>query len=200
MSAQRNSITRQLAEICGGDNGQCEAERNKLVRGGIAGQRTAQGWTQVELGKRIGYSGSFVSDVERGERAPSEDFRQRCDEAFGLPGTLARLYEDLRRNAYPPFFAPVLPYEREADRISGWRLAVPGLLQTERYGRGDHGGTAGASRRAGPGARRGVALGLPGMMPGNARGREPMRTGRDLAGTPHEPSGHRGAGAHPGSR
>jgi transcriptional regulator with XRE-family HTH domain len=102
----------------------------------LRAQRTAQGWTQVELGKRIGYSGSFVSDVERGERAPSEDFAQRCDEAFGLPGTLIRLYEDLRRHAYPPFFAPVLPYEREADTIHGWSLgAVPGLLQTERYAR-----------------------------------------------------------------
>jgi transcriptional regulator with XRE-family HTH domain len=102
----------------------------------LRAQRTARGWTQVELGKRIGYSGSFVSDVERGERSPSDDFAQRCDETFELPGTFLRLYEDLRRNAYPPFFAPVLPHEREADTIHGWCLgAVPGLLQTERYAR-----------------------------------------------------------------
>jgi transcriptional regulator with XRE-family HTH domain len=101
----------------------------------LRAQRTARGWTQVELGKRIGYSGSFVSDVERGERSPSDDFAQRCDETFGLPGTFARLYEDLRRNAYPPFFAPVLPHEREADKIHGWCVAVPGLLQTARYAR-----------------------------------------------------------------
>lgn len=102
----------------------------------LRAQRAARGWTQVELGKSIGYSGSFVSDVERGERSPSEDFAQRCDEAFGLPGTFARLYEEMRKNAYPPFFAPVLPYEREADKIHGWCLgAVPGLLQTQRYAR-----------------------------------------------------------------
>jgi hypothetical protein len=87
------------------------------------------------LGKRIGYSGSFVSDVERGERAPSEDFAQRCDEAFEMPGTFVRLYEELRKGVYPPFFAPVLPHEREADKIHGWVLAVPGLLQTDRYAR-----------------------------------------------------------------
>ena len=33
----------------------------------LRAQRSAQGWTQVELGKRIGYSGSFVSDVEHGD-------------------------------------------------------------------------------------------------------------------------------------
>lgn len=102
----------------------------------LRAQRTARGWTQVELGRRIGYSGSFVSDVERGERSPSDDFAQHCDETFGLPGTFARLYEDLRRNAYPPFFAPVLPYEREADQIHQWCVGgVPGLLQTDRYAR-----------------------------------------------------------------
>lgn len=99
-------------------------------------QRLSKGWTQVELGKKLGYSGSFVSDVERGDRSASEDFARRSDETFGLPGTFVRLWEDLQREAFPMWFAPVVPIEREADTISGWELgAVPGLLQTEQYAR-----------------------------------------------------------------
>jgi transcriptional regulator with XRE-family HTH domain len=100
------------------------------------GRSVWRGWTQVELGKKLGYSSSFVSDVERGDRGASQDFAARADETFALPGTFARLYDDLDREAYPTWFAAVIPVEREASRISGWSLgALPGLLQTERYAR-----------------------------------------------------------------
>jgi transcriptional regulator with XRE-family HTH domain len=98
--------------------------------------RLVRSWTQVELGKKLGYSGSFVSDVERGDRAASEDFAKRCDEVFVLPGTFLRLWEDLHREAFPTWFAPIVPLEREAHKITGWELgAVPGLLQTDGYAR-----------------------------------------------------------------
>jgi transcriptional regulator with XRE-family HTH domain len=102
----------------------------------LRAHRAARAWTQVKLGDEIGYSGSFVSDVERGERSPSDDFAKRCDTAFELPGTFWRLYEDLQRDAFPTWFAPILPIQREATKITGWELgAVPGLLQTEGYAR-----------------------------------------------------------------
>lgn len=102
----------------------------------LKAQRLARGWIQVELGKRLGYSGSLVSDIERGDRTASEDFARRCDEAFGLPGTFVRLWEDLQREAFPTWFAPIVPIERESVKISGWEpSAVPGLLQTEQYAR-----------------------------------------------------------------
>jgi transcriptional regulator with XRE-family HTH domain len=102
----------------------------------LKAHRLAKGWTQVELGKKLGYSGSFVSDVERGDRSSSEDFARRSDEVFGLPGTFIRHWEDLQREAFPTWFAPIVPIEREAVKISGWELgAVPGLLQTEQYAR-----------------------------------------------------------------
>jgi transcriptional regulator with XRE-family HTH domain len=102
----------------------------------LKAQRTLLGWTQAELGDKIGFSGSFVSDVERCERTPRIDFARACDHEMGLPGTLERMHETVRNAAYPPFFAPVVPFEREAVRIHGFELgSVPGLLQTETYAR-----------------------------------------------------------------
>lgn len=99
--------------------------------------RSARGWTQAEIADTIGYSGSFVSDIERGDRMPTEDFARRCDQAFGTPGSFVRWCEITRRGAFPPWFAPIIPHEREAVRIHGWALgSVPGLLQTDAYARG----------------------------------------------------------------
>lgn len=115
-----------------------QAETSGRTRFGaeLKAHRAAKDWTQVELGSTIGYSGSFVSDVERGERSASEDFARRCDVAFGLPGTFIRYWEDQQREVFPTWFAPIVPIEREAVKIAGWELgAVPGLLQTEDYAR-----------------------------------------------------------------
>ena len=121
------------------------AHRERAIRSGehdLSGpparpaQRARLGWTQVVLGEKIGFSGSFVSDVERCERSPSRDFARACDREMGLPGTFERLQELTRRAAYPSWFYPVIPFEASAVRIHGWELgAVPGLLQTEDYAR-----------------------------------------------------------------
>lgn len=93
-------------------------------------------WTQVEMGSKLGYSASLVSGIETMDKAPTVDFAARCDEVLGTPGTFAALQELVAREAHPAFFAPVIPFEREAVRIHGWELgAVPGLLQTGDYAR-----------------------------------------------------------------
>jgi transcriptional regulator with XRE-family HTH domain len=107
--------------------------------------RLRAGWTQVELGQKMGYSASLISGVESMDKPPTADFARACDEAFGTPGfdeaagaagTFMTFYELVAREAYPAFFAPVVPFEREAVRIHGWELgAIPGLLQTEEYAR-----------------------------------------------------------------
>jgi transcriptional regulator with XRE-family HTH domain len=93
-----------------------------LFAAGLKAQRTRLGWTQAELGDKIGFSGSFVSDVARSERTPRIDFARACDREMGLPGSLERMHELVRNAAYPSFFAPVVPFEREAVRIHGFEL------------------------------------------------------------------------------
>jgi transcriptional regulator with XRE-family HTH domain len=98
--------------------------------------RLQMSWTQVEMGGKLGYSASLVSGIETMDKAPTADFAARCDEVLNTPGTFATLQELVAREAHPAFFAPVIPFEREAVRIHGWALgAVPGLLQTEDYAR-----------------------------------------------------------------
>lgn len=98
--------------------------------------RLHMSWTQVEIGGKLGYSASLVSGIETMDKSPTADFATRCDEAFATPGTFVTLQELVAREAHPAFFAPVIPFEREAVRIHGWELgAVPGLLQTEDYTR-----------------------------------------------------------------
>jgi transcriptional regulator with XRE-family HTH domain len=115
-----------------------ESTAKKRFGSELRAHRTRRGWTQVELGDKLGYSGSFVSDVERGDSGVTDDFAKRCDgrECFDTPGTFLRLWEDLQREEFPTWFAPIVPIEREAVKITGWELgAVPGLLQTEGYAR-----------------------------------------------------------------
>jgi transcriptional regulator with XRE-family HTH domain len=98
--------------------------------------RLHMGWTQVEMGGKLGYSASLISGIETMDKAPTADFAVRCDEVFSAPGTFATLQELVARETYPAFFAPVITFEREAVRIHGWELGtIPVLLQTEEYAR-----------------------------------------------------------------
>lgn len=98
--------------------------------------RLHMGWTQVDVGGKLGYSASLISGIETLDKAPTADFAARCDEVFSTPATFATLQGLLAREAYPAFFSPVVPLEREAVRIHGWEVgAVPVLLQTEEYAR-----------------------------------------------------------------
>lgn len=96
--------------------------------------RQQLGLTQVEAGDKLGYSASLISGIETMDKTPTADFAVRCDTMFGAPGTFVTLQALVAREAYPAFFAPVVPFEREAVRIHAWELgAIPGLLQTELY-------------------------------------------------------------------
>src|SRR5215471_14529362 len=66
--------------------------------------RQQHGWTQVEMGTKLGYSASLISGIETMDKAPTADFAARCDELFQAPGTFVTLQQLVAREAYPAFF------------------------------------------------------------------------------------------------
>jgi transcriptional regulator with XRE-family HTH domain len=91
-------------------------------------------WTQVVLGDKIGYSDSFISDIERCARTPPLDLAAACDREFGTPGTFERLHERVSKEAYSPWFSPFVHMESAACRIHSWDARFfTGLLQTPDY-------------------------------------------------------------------
>ena len=101
--------------------------------------RTAAGLSQEQLGQRVGYSGAQVGKVETGERAPSQDFAQHCDQALPAAGGLfVRIHALARRwdGGYPSWFAEWIVVERRATSLRWWEpLLIPGLVQTADYAR-----------------------------------------------------------------
>jgi transcriptional regulator with XRE-family HTH domain len=98
--------------------------------------RSAASMSQEDLGQQVAYSGSLVGMVETARRAPTRDFAERCDDALGTGGALARLWPLVSQEALPRWFRPFAEVERGATSIRSWEpLVVPGLLQTEDYAR-----------------------------------------------------------------
>jgi transcriptional regulator with XRE-family HTH domain len=101
--------------------------------------RMAAGLSQEQLGQRVGYSAAQVGKVETGDRAPSPDFAQGCDEALpAASGLFTRIYALARRwdGGHPSWFSEWLEAERRATSLCWWEpLLVPGLLQTAEYAR-----------------------------------------------------------------
>jgi transcriptional regulator with XRE-family HTH domain len=104
--------------------------------GQLRAWRKHMSWTQAEFGTKAGYSASLISGIETMDKPPTSDFARAVDKVLGIPGSFEALQRLVAREAYPAFFAPVVPFEREAVRIHSWELgAIPGLLQTEDYAR-----------------------------------------------------------------
>ncbi|MGH3159050.1 MAG: helix-turn-helix domain-containing protein [Streptosporangiaceae bacterium] len=98
--------------------------------------RAQLGLTQVAVGDMIGYSGSYVSDIERCDRMPTLDLAEACDRELKAPGTFARAFQRISLESFPGWFAPVIPYETKATKIQNWDMRyLPGLLQTADYAR-----------------------------------------------------------------
>lgn len=98
--------------------------------------RELAGYSQKELGEKIGYSEQAVGMVETANRKPTEDFAKRCDEELNTGGALVRLWPLVRRVGVQAWFAEYVELESQAIAIHTWDPQwIPGLFQTEEYAR-----------------------------------------------------------------
>jgi transcriptional regulator with XRE-family HTH domain len=99
--------------------------------------RVKAGISQADLGSRVFCSADLISKIEKGQRAPTQDFAVACD---GVPelntgGSLTELREQLRdylrQQVYPGWFHRWPEAESQARALRWYeQLLVPGLLQT----------------------------------------------------------------------
>jgi transcriptional regulator with XRE-family HTH domain len=102
----------------------------------VTAHRDKRKWSKAQLASRLEFVPSYVSHVENGTKPPTLGFAEKCDELFDLPGTFVALYEDLQREVFPTWFAPIAGVERGSIKITGYEPSfIPGLLQTPEYAR-----------------------------------------------------------------
>ncbi|MEU8086344.1 helix-turn-helix transcriptional regulator [Micromonospora sp. NPDC049101] len=99
--------------------------------------RTTRGMNQDDFGKLISYSGTHVSAVEVGTRAPTSEYTAAIDNALRTGGMYGRLLERLSAlDLAPLWLREWITYEEQATTLRWYEPAfVPGLLQTEAYAR-----------------------------------------------------------------
>ncbi|MFE7661112.1 MULTISPECIES: helix-turn-helix domain-containing protein [Streptomyces] len=96
--------------------------------------RDERGWTQDELGERMGCSGAHISAVETGRRPPTQRFAKTVDKVFGTGDRFERQSRALRQTALLEGFPEYVTHEARAAEIRLYEVGViPGLLQTQEY-------------------------------------------------------------------
>ncbi|MCT2541796.1 helix-turn-helix transcriptional regulator [Streptomyces sp. NBC_01362] len=96
--------------------------------------RDERGWTQDELGERMGCSGTHISAVETGRRPPTRRFAVSADRVFGTGGRFERQSQAVRHTALLEGFPEYVTHEARAAEIRLYEVGVmPGVLQTPEY-------------------------------------------------------------------
>lgn len=101
--------------------------------------REDHGWTQEELGPKLGYSGTHVSNVETGNKLPTLRFSRSADLVFGTGENLdsfERGWREIRHGGLLEGFPEYVGHEARAVEIRLYNIGIiPGLLQTPEYAR-----------------------------------------------------------------
>ncbi|MFK0289512.1 helix-turn-helix transcriptional regulator [Streptomyces sp. NPDC090442] len=96
--------------------------------------RDEHGWTQDELGERIGVTGAHVSAVETGRRPPTQQFSVSTDKALGTGDLFEREWREIKHGSLLEGFPEYRMFEGRASEIRLYEVGViPGLLQTPEY-------------------------------------------------------------------
>ncbi|MCQ6555489.1 helix-turn-helix domain-containing protein [Streptomyces sp. C10-9-1] len=98
--------------------------------------RERAGMDRASFGSLTGYSASTIAAFEQGRRIPPPRFIDQADEVLGAGEVLRASKEEVARAQYPAFFRDAAKLESEAVVLHVYATqAVPGLLQSEEYGR-----------------------------------------------------------------
>ncbi|MFE3582984.1 helix-turn-helix domain-containing protein [Streptomyces vinaceus] len=99
--------------------------------------RKRAGLTQEQLAEHVRYSVQYVGSVEQGRRHPSVKFVSRSEEALDAFGVIRIAAKQLqRRRGLASWFRRWAELEDVAVALNTYECrSIPGLLQTEAYGR-----------------------------------------------------------------
>ncbi|MEU5305982.1 helix-turn-helix transcriptional regulator [Streptomyces noursei] len=96
--------------------------------------RDEHGYTQDELGDRIGCTGAHVSAVETGRRPPTQRFAMGADKALGTGDLFEREWREIKHGSLLEGFPEYVRHEGQAAEIRLFEMGViPGPLQTREY-------------------------------------------------------------------
>ncbi|MFD5338777.1 helix-turn-helix domain-containing protein [Streptomyces hawaiiensis] len=122
------------------DEDEQSSDLNRAVGKQVRLLRERAGFTQRELGDRLGYGEDLISSLERGRRTPQREFLEASDELLAAGGLLKATIEDVEkakakaRVRHPAWFRDYARLESSAVEINFFStLAPPGLLQTEDF-------------------------------------------------------------------
>ncbi|MFF7456395.1 helix-turn-helix domain-containing protein [Kitasatospora sp. NPDC008115] len=113
-----------------------DAMSSPAVRFGqeLARLRRVKGWSQVALAKRMGYSNTLVSYVERAKRPPTMNFAVKADQVFETGGTFYELWRRHTKASLLEGFPEFADGEAKCRRLREFALTiVTGLFQVQEY-------------------------------------------------------------------